>query len=71
MTSSMVSCAISGTNFTPTHAITYTYIEVRITNSRACYTYVMWAECALGFEFSIQSSVFGATNVAKVNLFST
>ena len=27
--------------------------------------------CALGFEFSIQSSVFVATTVAKVNLFST
>ena len=26
---------------------------------------------ALGFEFSIQSSVYGATNVAKVSLFST
>ena len=26
---------------------------------------------ALGFEFSIQSSVFGSTTVAKVNLFST
>ena len=26
---------------------------------------------ALGFEFSIQSSVFGDTTVAKVNLFST
>ena len=25
----------------------------------------------LGFEFSIQSSVYGATTVAKVNLFST
>ena len=27
--------------------------------------------CALGFEFSIQSSVYGATTVAKVSLFST
>ena len=26
---------------------------------------------ALGFEFSIQSSVYGATTVAKVSLFST
>ena len=25
--------------------------------------------CALGFEFSIQSSVYGATTVAKVSLF--
>ena len=75
------------------------YMEVRVTNSSACYPYVMWAELghclflyvpavsnvvttgngsgtncfkmehrALGFEFSIQSSVFGATTVAKVNL---
>ena len=28
-------------------------------------------KCALGFEFSIQSSVYGATTVAKVSLFST
>ena len=27
--------------------------------------------CALGFEFSIQSSVYGATTVVKVSLFST
>ena len=27
--------------------------------------------CALEFEFSIQSSVYGATTVAKVSLFST
>ena len=27
--------------------------------------------CALGFEFTIQSSVYGATTVAKVSLFST
>ena len=27
--------------------------------------------CALVFEFSIQSSVYGATTVVKVNLFST
>ena len=27
--------------------------------------------CTLGFEFSIQSSVYGATAVAKVSLFST
>ena len=27
--------------------------------------------CALGFAFSIASSVFGTTTVAKVNLFST
>ena len=27
--------------------------------------------CALGFEFSIQSSVYGTTIVAKVSLFST
>ena len=27
--------------------------------------------CALGFEFSIQSSVYGSTTVAKVSLFST
>ena len=77
-------------------------MEVRVTNSSACYAYVMWAElghchflyvpavsnvvstgngtgtknvlkwnCALGFEFSIQSSIFVATTVAKVKLFST
>ena len=77
-------------------------MEVRVTNSSACYTYVLWAELgychflyvpavsnivttrngmctknvlkwnrALGFEFSIQSSVFVATTVAKVNIFST
>ena len=28
-------------------------------------------KCALWFEFSIQSSVYGATTVAKVSLFST
>ena len=80
----------------------YIYMEVRVTNSSACYAYVMWSELghchflylpavsnvvitgndtgtknilkwnrALGFEFSIQSSVFVATTVAKVNLFST
>ena len=27
--------------------------------------------CALGFEFSFQSSVYGAATVAKVSLFST
>ena len=71
-------------------------MEVRVTNSSACYAYVAWAELghchflyvpaisnvgttgngtgiikwtrALGFEFSIQSSVFGATTVAKVKL---
>ena len=77
-------------------------MEVCVTNSSACYAYVMWAELghchflylpavsnvvttgngtctknvlkwnlALGFEFSIQSSVFVATTVSKVNLFST
>ena len=77
-------------------------MEVRVTNSSACYAYIMWAELghchflyvpavsnvvttgngtgtknvlkwnrALGFEFSIQSSVFVATTVAKVKLFST
>ena len=77
-------------------------MEVLVTNSSACYVYVMWVELghchflylpavsnvvttgngtgtknvlkwnrALGFEFSIQSSVFVATTVAKVNLFST
>ena len=77
-------------------------MEVLVTNSSACYAYVMWVELghchflylpavsnvvttgngtgtknvlkwnrALGFEFSIQSSVFVATTVAKVNLFST
>ena len=77
-------------------------MEVRVTNTSACYAYVMWAELghchflyllailnvvitgngtgtknffkwnrALGFEFSIRSSVFVATTVAKVNLFSS
>ena len=27
--------------------------------------------CALGFEFGIQCSVYGATTVAKISLFST
>ena len=80
----------------------YIYMEVRLTNSSACYAYIMWAELGhchflyvpavsnlvttgngtgtknvlkwnrvLEFEFSIQSSVFVATTVAKVNLFST
>ena len=31
-------------NFTPTHAITYTYMEVRVPNSSACHAYIMWAE---------------------------
>ena len=32
---------------------------------------VLKGTCALGFEFSIHSSVYGATTVAKVSLFST
>ena len=39
-------------------------------NSRGTKNVLKWNR-ALGFEFSIQSSVFGATTVAKVNLFST
>ena len=31
---------------------------------------LIW-NCVLGFEFSIQSSVYSATTVAKVSLFST
>ena len=50
---STVSREISGTNFTPTRAITYTYIYIYIYiyvwryvchNSSACRAYVMWAE---------------------------
>ena len=51
-------------------------------HSSACHVYVMWAELghshflyvpavsnrALEFEFSIQSSVYGAATVAKVSL---
>ena len=33
--------------------------------------YVLKRNRALGFEFSIQSSVYGATTVVKVSLFST
>ena len=32
---------------------------------------VLKSNCSLGFEFSIQSSVYGATAIAKVSLFST
>ena len=32
---------------------------------------VLKSNCSLGFKFSIQSSVYGATTVAKVSLFST
>ena len=32
---------------------------------------VLKRNCALGFVFSVHSSVYGATTVAKVNLFST
>ena len=38
---STVSREFSGTNFTPTRAITYTYT---LTNTSAWYAYVMWAE---------------------------
>ena len=87
-------------SFLPVLLHIHIYMEVRVTNNSACYTYVMWAELghchilyvpavsnvvttgngtgtkcfkrnrALGFEFSIQSSVVVATTVAKVNLFS-
>ena len=43
---------------------------VNTTNSTGTNNSLEWNH-ALGFEFSIQSSVYGATNVAKVNLFST
>ena len=39
-------------------------------NSTGTKNVIKW-KCALGFEFSIQSSVYGATAIAKVSLFST
>ena len=42
-----------------------------VTTGNGTGTKVLKWNCALGFEFSIQSSVFGATTVAKVSLFST
>ena len=39
-------------------------------NSTGTNNVLKWIR-ALGFEFSIQSSVYGATTVAKVSLFST
>ena len=93
---------ISGVQIRPGAVYVYIYMEVRVTNSSACYAYIMLVElghcyflyvpavsnvvttgngtgtknvlkwnCALGFEFSIQSSVFVATTVVKVSLFST
>ena len=44
--------------------------EVTIGNGTGTKNVLKWNR-ALGFEFSIQSSVYGATTVAKVSLFST
>ena len=43
---------------------------VTIGNGTGTNNVLKW-NCVLGFEFSIQSSVYGATTVAKVSLFST
>ena len=49
MTSSTVSREISGTNFTPTRAITYTYIYMVCEThfSSAVPGYVMWKELSV------------------------
>ena len=44
--------------------------EVTIGNGTGTKNVLKWNR-ALGFEFSIQSSVYGATTIAKVSLFST
>ena len=45
-------------------------LNVTTGNGMSTKNVLKW-NCALGFEFSIQSSVYGATAVAKVSLFST
>ena len=47
-------------------------LNVQVTNGNGTGTknVLKWNR-ALGFEFSIQSSVYGATTIAKVSLFST
>ena len=44
--------------------------EVTTGNGTGTNSFLKWNR-VLGFEFSIQSSVYGATTVAKVSLFST
>ena len=46
-------------------------LNVETTGNGTDTTNVLKLNRALGFEFSIQSSVYGATTVAKVSLFST
>ena len=46
-------------------------LNVVTTGNGASNKNVLKSNRALGFEFSIQSSVYGATTVAKVSLFST
>ena len=46
-------------------------LNVETTGNSTDTTNVLKWNCALGFEFSIQSSVYGATTVAKVSIFST
>ena len=45
--------------------------NVATTGNGTCNKKIFKWNLALGFEFSIQSSVYGATTVAKVSLFST
>ena len=47
-----------------------TVLNVTTGNGTGTKNVLKWNR-ALGFEFSIQSSVYGATTVAKVSLFST
>ena len=47
------------------------FLNVVTTGNSAGTKNVLKLNRALGFEFSIQSSVYGATTVAKVSLFST
>ena len=46
-------------------------LNVVITGNGAGTKNVLKWNRALGFEFSIQSSVYGATTIAKISLFST
>ena len=46
-------------------------LNVVTTGNGTCTKNVLKWNRALGFEFSVQSSVYGATTVAKVSLFST
>ena len=56
--------------FCPTAAIPAAVLNVVTTGNGTGTKNVLKSNCSLGFEFSIQSSVHGATTVAKVSLFS-